>query len=372
MDDENLKNDEAVKEASDPDNNDTSSDKNEVKPKKSKRKKLKKIIIIVLCILLSIVLILVSTFFILVYIGKKQFHQNDTHIVNDAVTIEDDDTITYKDKKYVLNKDIISILVIGIDRENINDNLGNGNNGQADVIFIAALDTKTNRATIIPISRETMVDVNIYSTSGKYVGTEKEQICLAYAYGSSPKESSENVMTSVKRLFYGINISNYVAIEMEGISKLTDMVGGVELTCIESFDYFGQKYYTKGESLSLNGKTAISYIQYRGTDLEANDRRMQRQKQFLSALISKAGNAILSDFTMLGSLYGDLSPYFSSNISIAQLTYLANECLTVNFGDLFNYESIEGELIQGEKWVEFTPDEEALLDLIVDVFYKAK
>ncbi len=331
-------------------------------------KKGKKTVLIILAILLAIVVVLVSTFFILTYIGKLQFHKDDTHISNQSVQIEDDTTITYKNKKYKLNKNIVSVLIIGVDRENINQNLGTGKNGQADVIFVATVDTKTKKACIIPISRETMVDINLYTANNSYAGNKKEPICLSYAYGSSPKESSKNVLTSVRRLLYGINISRYVAIELDGVAYLSNMVDGIQIMCSEDMTYQGN-VYKKGEKLNLKGDLAIRYIQFRGDDLEANTRRMQRQKEFLSALINKTGNAVIDDFTKLPKFYKNLSPYFSSNVSLAQITYLAQECLSLNFGDKLEYKTIDGVLTQGEKWVEFTPNEDSLLQTVIDTFY---
>ena len=260
---------------------------------------------------------------------------------------------------------------MGIDRDNVNQNLGNGNNGQADVIFVATIDTKTKKACIIPISRETMVDVNLYTGDGKYAGTQKEQLCLAYAYGNTAEESSKNVMTSVKRLLCGINISSYVTIEMDGVSKLTDMVGGVQVTCLEDIVNKKVQFY-KGNKITLNGTNAMTYIQSRGEDLEANARRMQRQKQFLSALMNKTGNAVLSDFSNLAKYYNTLSPYFSTNVSFAQITYLAQNFLTLNFGDTIDYKTIDGSLTQGEKWVEFTANEESVLQTVIEIFYIPK
>ncbi len=334
-------------------------------------KKSKKIAIIVLAILLALILILVGTFFILTYIGKSQFHKEDTHISADNVEIEDENTITYNNTKYVLNKNIVSVLVMGIDRDNINENLGSGNNGQADVIFVTTIDTKTKETSIIPISRETIVDVNLYTDNGKYVGTQKEQLCLAYAYGNSTEECSKNVMTSVKRLLCGININSYITIEMEGVKKLTDLVGGVELTSLEKITS-SKLSVNKDDKITLNGQNAMTYIQYRDSDTEANSRRMQRQKQFLSALMNKTGNAVLDDFTNLAKFYNTLSPYFSTNVSFAQITYLAQNCLTVNFGDALDYKTIEGTLSQGEQWVEFTADEQSVLQAVIDVFYIPK
>ena len=108
-------------------------------------KKGKKIAIIIISVILAIIIGLISTFFILTAIGKHQFHKEDENISAEAIEIEDDETITYNGQKYTLNKNVISVLVMGIDRDNVNENLGNGNNGQADVIFVATVDTKTKR-----------------------------------------------------------------------------------------------------------------------------------------------------------------------------------------------------------------------------------
>ena len=334
-------------------------------------KKWQKITLIVSSIIVALILILVATFFTLSQVGKRQFHKQDTHITVDTVKIEDDDTVEYNEKKYTLNKNVISILVIGIDRDNIKEDLGSGKNGQADVIFVATIDTKTKKAHIIPISRETMVDVDIYTKDGKFAGTKREQLCLAYAYGTTPEKCSENVLRSVKRILYGINISSYVTIEMDGVEKLTDLVGNIELNSLEDIKT-KRLTVNKGEKISLSGTKAIAYIQYREDDLEANSRRMQRQKQFLSSLLNKTGNAVVNDFTMLTKFYNELSPYFSTNISFAQITYLAQNCLSLNIGDSLNYKTIDGTLVQGEMWVEFETDKDSVVQTVMDVFYLQK
>lgn len=331
-------------------------------------KKWKKITLIVVSVILSIILALIGTFFIVTYIGKSQFHQEDAHISADEVTVEDENTISYNDKKYILNKNIVSFLVMGIDRDNVNENLDHGTNGQADVIFVATIDTETKKACIIPISRETMVDVNLYTKEGKYAGTGREQLCLAYAYGNTTEQSSENVLTSVRRLLYNINISSYVTVEMEGVEKLTDLVGGIELTCIEDIIYTNYSP-KKGEKLTLNGKEARLYICYRGDDTEANARRMERQKQFLSALLNKTSNQVFNNYSKLVDLYTTMTPYFNSDISFAQIAYLAQNCLSMNFGDSIKYKTIDGVLKQGEKWIEFYADKGSVLQTVIDVFY---
>lgn len=341
----------------------------ELKTTKKEKKKLgaKKTTIIIVSVFLAVVLLLTGAFFALRYMGFRGFHKNDKHIDNENVKVEDEDYITYKNQKYKLNSDIITVLIIGIDKDYIGENYGIGRNGQADVLFLAAIDTKKKSYTVIPISREAMVDVAVYTEDGMYTGVEREQICLAYAYGATPEECSENVLKAVKRMFYGLNINSYVTIDIEGLSKFTKMVGGVKLTCLETLGK-DRVYFREGDELNLKGEAAVEYIRLRGSDIEANNRRMQRQKQFLTALISKAGNAVMEDFTKLTEYYNSMKPYTSTNIDLAKLTYFASTCLTRDMGSNIAYKSIEGTMTES-KYSEFNINEEQLLDLIIDTFY---
>ena len=332
-------------------------------------KKRTKVFLIVLSVILALALALGSAFLILTRLGKNRFHEGDTNIsVDGAETDEDEDTVTINGKTYTRNKNIITVLFLGIDKDNVNEDMGYGNNGQADCIFLAAIDTVKRRLTIIPISRETMVDVNTYTVGGAYSGTQNLQLCLAYAYGKSPEESSKSVVNSVKRLLYGINISSYITVNLDGIGKFTELIGGVELNSIEAMNIDG-KDVAVGEKLNLTGKNALSYIQSRDEAIESNNRRMQRQKQFLTALANKSSRLILDNFSCLGSYYREMSSYFYSNITLSQITYLVSSCITANMGDMIQYESIEGTLNMGEEWVEFHPDKDSLLNTVLETFY---
>ena len=158
---------------------------------------------------------------------------------------------------------------------------------------------------------------------------------------------------------------------MEGVEKLTDILGGIELTSIENIP---SKTLTvsKGEKITLSGRQARTYIAYRDDDVEANARRMERQKQFMTALMNKLASEISGDFSKLTTIYTTLSPYFNTNVSFAQTAYLAQSCLSLNFGDSIDYKSIDGALIEGEEWIEFEADEESLLKTVIDVFYSPK
>ncbi|MBO4468103.1 MAG: LCP family protein [Clostridia bacterium] len=330
-----------------------------------------KITIIVVSAILALILIAVITFFILASIGKSKFHKNDRDI--SASNIEglevDDGEVTYNGKKYTLDSDVVSVLFLGVDKDNIGDDFGIGNNGQADTIFVMTLNTATKAIKIIPIPRESMVDVNVFSPSGKYTGTQHEQICLSYAYGKDANDSSENTRKSVSRFLLNINVSNYVTMDLKGISAMTDTIGGVSLTAIEDIPELGCK---AGDRLNLNGEKARIYLQSRTEDAEGSSLRMQRQMQFLSEFASKAGNRISGNLGLVKTYYDTMKPYISTDLAFSQITYLVSTGIAKDLGGKFDYQMIDGEKKVGEKWVEFYPDPDSLVTAILNTFYKEK
>ena len=95
---------------------------------------------------------------------------------------------------------------------------------------------------------------------------EKQQICLAYAYGDGKEKSCENVLASVRRLFYNVPINTYFALDLDGISELNDAVDGVDVTSPETIATFEE-----GKDYHLVGMEAESFVRTRRMDrLDAN------------------------------------------------------------------------------------------------------
>lgn len=117
------------------------------------------------------------------------------HVQNDG------EYVVYNGKTYQLNENITSILFMGVDKRELEQTEINGTGGQADVIVLAAVDTETEKVSLINVSRDTMTDVTVYSANGGYIGSKEQQICLSYAYGNGKETSCENTVNSVKRLF---------------------------------------------------------------------------------------------------------------------------------------------------------------------------
>ena len=333
-------------------------------------KKSLKITIIVISVILALVLAAIGTVAILNKMGKLQFHKNDRNIKTENV-VEDESGIIYKNERYELNTSVASFLLIGVDKGDIGDNFGVGINGQADTLLVGAVDTETKSLTVIPISRETLVDVNQYTTAGDYSGVSRKQICLAYAYGKDVEQCSENVLLSVSRVLYGINISSYIAMDLDALEKLSNAVGSIEVYVNEDFyDSATGIQYKPGRTIKVKGESAVNYIHWRTDKVDANNFRMERQKNFITAFMNKASVEISKDFTKVVSYYNMMTPYVSTNITLSQTTYLATNCLRMNLGDAIQFKSIPGETFIKDGYSAFEPDDDALTDIVIETFYK--
>lgn len=353
-------------------------DRDEIPVKKKKKSRVKKVLLIILIVILSLILALAATYFILRAIGKSHFHpavmkiDNITEVDN-AIGYDEGKTIEYGGKTYVYNDDVIFLAFMGVDKENLDTVEGLAHSaGQSDTNMIIAVDTETGKFSLIIIPRDTMTDINVLNSDGKRIGISRMQLCLSYAYGNGKETSCENVIESMERLLYGIDIENYYSLDLNGIGTLNDAVGGVDVTCLETIN----GYFTEGQNVTLWGKQAQRYVQLRDThSFNSDSLRRQRQIQYAKAFAAKAFSEIKADFSKVTELYNIAGDYSCTNFEISRVTYLASVLLdkysSFNISDDDIY-VLPGEAVMGEKFMEVTLDKQAVFETILKVFYKEK
>ena len=341
-----------------------------------------KVILILLAVILALMILAVAAFAVISSRGKSELlgkKENDVEFsvpdnVDAKIADENTGDVIYKGKKYCYNDRVTSILCMGVDREELNTtgSVGAGDSGQADSLFLLAIDTDTGETTMIGISRDSMVDVNVYSNTGSYLKTDKLQLCLAYTYGDGREMSCENTVRSVSRLLYGIPINSYAAIDLSAIPVLNDAVGGVEVTVLEDLT-IKDPSLTVGDRILLRGQQAEWYVRSRLVEeaeatADANNLRMERQKQYLSAFARKVIDATKADMTLPITLYNVASDYMVTDVSASKVAYLASLMVQKGF-DASSILTVPGKSTMGETYAEFHVDEEALYEMILDVFY---
>ncbi len=273
----------------------------------------------------------------------------------------EDETITADGVAYRRNKDVETYLLLGIDRGGTKKGAGPG---QADLLVLLAVDRGSRSFRVLPINRDTVTTYTVIDDEGNGIisGEMWGQICLSHAYGTGGQDSCENTVRSVEYLLPGSHVDGYVAFNLDDIGPLTDAVGGVPVTITEDLTALDPAF-RKGETVLIDGGNVEKYVRAR-MDLgeEDNERRMSRQTAFMKAWAEKAGNLGGRGLT---ELLNDTLDLCVTDMTEKRLTALAE--------DMLDYENrgvlrIEGENVMKD-YNEFRPDEDSLLQIILELFY---
>ena len=353
--------------------------------RKEKKRKSTKVILIVALSLLGVFLALTITVFALILTGKNQMLLGDEAVITlpenitDVAPEDEGKIITYGGKTYELNKNITTILCMGIDRNQLEEGETLGANGQADANFLLTIDTVSGEVKAIAINRDSMVEMASYSAGGKYLGTKSRQLCLSYSAGDGKKISCENMVDSVSNLFYGIPISAYIAIDLKAIGVMNEAIGNnITVTSPDSFysSIYGVSFEAGKEVLLDTPQKAAAFVRQRDiTKLDSNVTRMQRQKQYLQKFSAAAIKKTKENITFPITLYNMIAEYNVNSITAPKLSYLTSRVIGGIKTPKVEFLSVEGKLKQaevlqdGERKAEFHVDEQKLFQLILDVFY---
>lgn len=290
---------------------------------------------------------------------EEQLEETDTENV---------DTVYYNGKPYAPREDIESVLIMGVDKyEDQTNDEGYNNNQQSDFIMLLVMDKTNNSYSVLHINRDTMTDIPTLDIYGDPSGSVYGQLALAHTYGKGGNDSCRNSVRAVSNYLFGVNIDHYIALTMDAVPELNDLVGGVTVKLLDDFT----KYYpemTEGSELTLNGEEALAYVRYR-MDIgdSTNINRMERQRQYMKAWKDKLAEKMNSDENFIFNTIGILSDYMVSDCTADQLSTICNTCMA----DKDNgFVEIPGKAVKGEEYMEFYADEDELMKTVIDLFYE--
>ena len=288
--------------------------------------------------------------------------------------------ILYKGGNYVLNEDLITVLVMGIDKETVVEVGGQSweeeegsqfAGGQADALFLLLINPHDKNVYVISINRNSMAEVDVFDEEGNYQGIFTEQIALQHGYGDGKEESCLRQVKAISRMFHGIPIHGYAAVSMDAIPELNDMVGGITVEVLDDIIYpeYDMDLH-QGETVTLFGEKAYWYVRLRNENMfNSNELRLQRQKQYMTTFAAEAKNQSMSDIRVAVNLYQTVHKYMVTDIDLNEFTYMVTEYINYDF-DRENMYSLQGETVQGSNFEEFYVDEDSLQDLIIELFYE--
>ncbi|WPU45504.1 LCP family protein [Limosilactobacillus reuteri] len=180
-------------------------------------------------------------------------------------------TKTRDANKVLAQKRPVSILLLGTDT----GALGRNYKGRTDTMMIMTLNPQKKTTTIVSLPRDMKVKLPDYPDDSL------AKINAAYTYGGV----KESVKTVQKH--FNIPIDYYVLVNMGGLEKAINQVGGVDVKSPLTFDYEGA-HFTKGQTYHLNGNNALKFSRMRYDDPQGDYGRQQRQRLVITALLKKS------------------------------------------------------------------------------------
>lgn len=198
-----------------------------------------------------------------------------------------------------------TILLMGYDHmdegELIDSQEGFIQGGQSDFLLLLAIDHDNRTIRQLQINRDTMTDVKFYSKFGANYGTRRLQICLAHAYGDTQELNNANAIWAVENLLGivgandGAQVDWYVSMDITGIDRLNDLLGGVPVPIEHDFSYYDPTMI-QGTTMTLNGPQAQIYCRQRYfIGDQSNENRMGRQRVYMRSALNVLRQRVAED-----------------------------------------------------------------------------
>jgi len=160
-----------------------------------------------------------------------------------------------------------NILVVGLDNT--------GGTHRSDSIMVVHISPNNKKVSVVAIPRDTITEV-------PGVGLTKINHSFAYGGINLTKRSLEDLL--------GVKIPFTVAINMDGLAKIIDTLGGLTIDVEKRMyyvDYAGGLFVDLFPGVQrLNGRQAVGYVRFRH-DAEGDIGRIIRQQKFMQALAKK-------------------------------------------------------------------------------------
>ena len=231
------------------------------------------------------------------------------------------DAVSYKNLQIPALSRPINLLVLGTKvltsdvKEASSDKLGyhalvNSFDGLSDTMLLLRFNPDSGKFTALSIPRDTQAEVEGYGF---------RKINEANSYGG-PALAAQ----SVSNLLDGVPVDRYVRVNVQGIAKLVDALGGVEIYVPKDMKYndFSQHFYVnlKQGKQRLDGEKAVQFLRFR-YDEYGDIGRIQRQQSLIRAVVEQS----LKPQTLLKlpEILSVIQAYVDTNLTLQELVALA-------------------------------------------------
>ncbi len=189
--------------------------------------------------------------------------------------------------------------------------LVNSFEGLSDTMLLLRFDPDQDKLSVLSIPRDTRVYLDGYGV---------RKINHANEYGGPALTTA-----ALSDLLGGIKIHRYVRVNVQGIEKLIDALGGVTVDVPKDMKYndFSQHLYInlkKGRQ-HLDGDKAVQFLRYRYDEL-GDISRVQRQQMLMRSVVEQTLKP--ATIIKIPKILSVIQSHIDTNLTIQELMGLAN------------------------------------------------
>ena len=289
----------------------------------------------------------------------------------------EENTVFWNGKTYKRNTYVKAVLCMGVDRDGpMTETTLSGDGGQADGIFLLANDTARGSMKILLIPRDSMTEITKTDTSwtetnGAKLGEVVDHLSLSYAYGDGREKSCEYTKKAVSHLLMGLKIDSYMAADLEIIASLNDEVGGVTVTIPTMGMEQADPEFVFGQTVRLKGEQAERFVRFRDTERDNSAiSRMEQQKLYISGFFQAVKEKNRTESNITEHLFEMSQDYMVTDMAKDEYLKLAINALEGEGLTSASFKMAPGTGTATETYDEYYVDQEALVPILLDLFYR--
>lgn len=309
--------------------------------------------------------------------AKEDQESADSGTQTEKEMLFEENTVFWNGKTYKRNTYVKAVLCMGVDRDGpMTETTLSGDGGQADGIFLLANDTARGSMKILLIPRDSMTEITKTDTSwtetnGAKLGEVVDHLSLSYAYGDGREKSCEYTKQAVSHLLMGLKIDSYMAADLEIIASLNDEVGGVTVTIPTMGMEQADPEFVFGQTVRLKGEQAERFVRFRDTERDNSAiSRMEQQKLYISGFFQTVKEKNRTESNITEHLFEMSQDYMVTDMAKDEYLKLAINALEGEGLTSASFKMAPGTGTATETYDEYYVDQEALVPILLDLFYR--
>lgn len=172
--------------------------------------------------------------------------------------------------------------------------------GRSDTMFLVHISRKRDAAFIISLPRDTLVQVPAHKSQDGTTDIPERpgKLNASFAFGGAP------LLIQTIEAKTNLKIDHYVEVNFAGFTGVVDALGGIEVCSKVAINDPKSHLVLSAGTHTLGGIEALKYVRTRDFDGRGDIGRMERQQQFVSAVLRKAtSTGILLNPIKLANFY---------------------------------------------------------------------